>query len=479
MKKENIEISIADFAAILLKAFKPLLYGVLILALLGGVFGLWRSISVSKQMSAFEDQLSLAKEKVLDSQNVLAESERALLMREESEIPQAEELVSRAEEQLANRKEYLEDSLYFSIDPFHCGAARLTVKLDQNNDTALAAFSSLSAFLSRSFSDNSELLPVIRNLLNTDAEGAYIRELISVSGLSDSIAEISVYHSDPQLADATAEVLFGQLNEYLNTSGASLRIIDHFCGYEVNLEMRDRQLSAMDDLILAEDALVDSGESLHRLKNEIPVLQKAVETASETLEKDTSELKKAQRNYNFSRLSAKNILLRVLTYMIVTACIGFLIFSFLIIVKCVSSGKLLNRNMILSGCEYPLIGELPSEKKRVFDRLIRRLEGEKISDYQSAANAVAQTLKALSDARSVCFVSSLGKSAAEELVTLTEGRIKACGDIVSDFEAISALSSYDGIVLVEEKDRSLIADLDSEIRRSGALGKDILGIILI
>ena len=389
MKKENIEISIADFAAILLKSFKTILYSVLIFALLGGGFGLHRSISVSRNISALEDQLSAAKEKVQDSQRILAESESALLMRKETEIPQAEELVSYSSEQLAGRREYLENSLYCSIDPLHCGVARLTIMLDQNNDTASAGFSSFSASLSRSFSDTGELFPVIRNLFNTDAEKAYIRELISVSVLSDSIAEISVYHSDSQLADAAAEAVVGQLNEYLKKSGASLRIIDRFCGYEINWEMRDRQLSAMDNLILAEHALVDSGETLYRLKSEIPVLQKAVETASSALENDASVLKKAQRNYDLSQLSAKNILLRVFYCLIVAAFIGLLIICYVIIVKEVSGGKLLNRNMILSACDYPLIGELPSKKKRVFDSLIRRLEGEKILDYQSAANAVA------------------------------------------------------------------------------------------
>ena len=184
-------------------------------------------------------------------------------------------------------------------------------------------------------------------------------------------------------------------------------------------------------------------------------------------------------NSGYRALSAKNIAKRSLRYAAVMFFIGLLISCFFVLVYGVLGGKLQNRSVVLTNCEYPLLGNLPCEKKRLFEKTIRTLEGESKDDYQTAVEAVAQTLLSLSNDRHTCFVSSLGKDVPGSLVSLLAERIPVCGDIASDSEAIKTLSSFDSIVLIEKKGKSKLAMIDNEIQRAKVFGKDILGIVLI
>ena len=479
MKNDTAEITIADLMALLLKAFKPILCATLVFALIGGFFGFFRAMNDRKHISALEEDVKAAEESFLSSQEKLAEAEDDLTTRKEIEFSQAEDLINNSEELVFNRKKYLEESLYCAIDPFHCGVSRMTVQIHSENDAPEETTSVLTALLSNLFSDNSEFPLSIQKIIKSDAEYAYIRELISISYLSDNLAEITVFHSDPQIAEEAAEAICLELSHYLNQNGNySFEVIDRFNGIEVNWEMYERQLSAKRELVSAEQTLMDAREKLQRIKSEVPDLEKAVEDAEKTLEKELNALQKTQKKYN-TIASNSNTVKSSIRYLISMLFVGLFLSCFFVIAINLLSGRLLNRRMALSSFDYPLLGILPTDKPCLFEKTIRKLEDENNADYQSSSNAVAQTLVSLASNHSVCFVSSLGKDAAKNLVSLTDGHISICGDIVNDPDAIKTLSSFDSIILVEKKNVSLLSMINHEIQRANALGKDILGIVLI
>ena len=68
---------------------------------------------------------------------------------------------------------------------------------------------------------------------------------------------------------------------------------------------------------------------------------------------------------------------------------------------------------------------------------------------------------------------------AAALLPYLDGKISVCGDILNDPEAIKDLDKYDSIILVEQKRKSVLSQIDSQVLRAKAFDKDILGIVLI
>ncbi|MBQ4257746.1 MAG: hypothetical protein II713_01960, partial [Clostridia bacterium] len=141
--------------------------------------------------------------------------------------------------------------------------------------------------------------------------------------------------------------------------------------------------------------------------------------------------------------------------------------------------KLQNQSFVLSRFSFPLLGVLPRRKKRPFEKTIRRLEGDPETDFESAARVAAQNLLAVAADRKVCVVSSLGAKEVEPLVPYLNERVAICGDILRDVGAVKSLDEYEGIVLVEERERSRIDQIEGEVLHAEALGKKVLGIILM
>ena len=478
MNKDTIEIRFADLAAMVLKAFKPMVCAALIVALLGGAFGVFRSYRAGKNIAAFEESLSKAEARLSESGAKLAEAEELLAARKEAEIPQAEDLICRAEELVNSRTEYMENSLYQAIDPFHCGFARLSVYLKPLRGGGDPA-SVLSSAVSRLFSDESELFLSLQEIMSLQTDPAYIKELVSVSVIAGDMAEIKVLHADPQIAEQAADAICAELFRFLGGDARfSPEIADRYCGFEVNWEMRDRQLLNKGNLISADQSLSNAKEQLQRLKKDIPDLEKDVEKANTAFLTDQNASRKAQKQYDSALLTTKNIVKRAAVYFLIALCVSLLIGCFFVVLLGIAGGKIQNRNTVLSFCRYPLLGILPCEKPRLFENAIRKLEGESCVDRSSALNSIVQTLYSLVGKRSACFVSSCGKETAGILLPWMDGRIPACGDIVNDPEAVKQLSTFDSIILIEKKGSSEISMVESEIQRAASLGKDILGIIL-
>ena len=480
MKRASLEISLKDLVAMLLKTIKPIVCAALILGILGACFGFYQSYNSGKDIASLQEKVDTANEIMLDSKENKLTAERDLKDKRDVQIPQAKERIRHAEELVSVRKEYAENSLYYAIDPFHCGISRLTVQLSPLK----ASKDDLPAFISaadlRLFSNNSELFSAVRDKLKSDADLSYIRELVSISISSSNCVVISVLNKDSQLADAAADIIYAELKEYLKQDAMfSSEISDRFCGYEINWEMRDRNLKSDGDLIAAERELAEAQKDLLIFQNDLKALERAVTDAKSMFDEDQSALVQAQKALENAVPTPKNIIISTLLFFVVMFIVGLFIASFVVLFYSFSGAKILNQNSIISISDYPLFGVLPSEEHYLFDKAIRKLEGESNCDYQSAAEAVGQTILCAVGERSVCFVSSLGKEIAEKLVPFTDGHIPACGNIIDDPNAIKAMSSYDGIILVEKKGLSETALIETVFQRAKALDKEILGMVLL
>ncbi len=489
MNNEQAEISIrfSDLCAAFLKKLKPIVVFVLIFSLLGALFGAFRTIRGGANVS--EEALLEAETALVDAKNSVSEAEGALNKLLELDIPQAEAAVERAELLAQRRQDYLNNSLYYALDPFHLGVSRVTLYVETPSQVdpdapwlGDEAQSSISNAFAKLYPLDSEVLENARKIMKTDAELPYISELVSITASDYKFVELCVYHEDPATAKAVTDYLLQALPERLNDTfdDFSVYVISQFSGYEISWKMNDRHIEAEDNFALAQTDLFTAEQTLQTLQeNNRASAEQLIEDSRSAAEEAEAELLTLQERAASARPTTKNIVKKAVIFAFVFCVLGLFASCVLVFLDKLFSGKLQDINDVLTRCSFPLIGTLPAQKKRPFEKTIRRLEGEPDLDYEAAGKATAQSLFSVVGDRRVALVSSEGPETVQEFLPFTGERIPVCGDLLRDAEAVKAARDYDGFVLVEKRGKSRFDLVAAEVRRIRSLGKQVEGIILL
>ena len=486
MDKKEIELRLADVLAIVLKAVKPVICIALAAALLLGAFGAYRALNAEKNATVTQNDLDFAAEDVERAAAAVTKAQRDLTKRLNIEIPDAETKVKRAEQLVERRRSYIDNSLYYALDPFNYGVSRLTFYIETDENISgnpwnpVSPQSSIATAYTNIYSVDNEILNNVREIMNTDADIRYIRELVSVSNVSDQFVQITVYHTDAQVAQNVVDYLYDSLMERLNGSvgNFSANIIGRFTGYEVDWTMNENHALSEDNLVSAERALSDAEDNVTALNDGVSDLEKAIVDAETALSDAESALAKLQKKYDESKLNTANVLKRTLRYAVIGLVAGLIGGCLLAAAIGVFGRKLQNRSAVLSRYSFPIVGILPRPKKLLFGNLIRRLEGDPELSFEDAARATAQSLLGVSQGRRTCLVSTEGAAVIDELVPYIGKSVGVCGNILKDAEAVKALDDYDSVVLVERRGSSNLDAIENEVTRAKVLGKDILGCVL-
>lgn len=487
MDKKEIELRLADVLAMLLKAAKPIVCITLAFALLFGAYGAYRALHAEKNASVTQKDLEAAAEEVERASASVTKAERDLTKRLNIEIPDAETKVKRAEQLVDKRRSYIDNSLYYALDPFNYGVSRLTFYIETEDGSnpdmpwiSVSPQASIATAYTNIYSVDNEILNNIRNIMNTDADIRYVRELISVSNVSDQFVQITVYHSDAQVAQNVVDYLYESLMERLNgnVGNFSANIIGRYTGYEVDWAMNENHALNEDNLISAERALSDAEDNVAALNEGVTDLENAIDDAKTAQSDAESSLAKLQKKYDESTLNTANVLRRTLRYAVIGLVAGFIGGCIIMAALGVMSRKLQNRSAVLSRYSFPIIGILPRQKKHLFDRQVRRLEGDPELSLEDAARSTAQSLLSAAQGRRACLISTEGSAVIDELVPYLEKGAGVCGNILKDADAVKALADYDSVFLVERRGTANLDVLENEVTRARALGKDILGIVL-
>ena len=489
MNNEQAEISIrfSDLCAAFLKKLKPIVVFVLIFSLLGALFGAFRAIRGGASVS--EEALLEAETALVDAKNSVSEAEGTLNKLLELDIPQAEAAVERAELLAQRRQDYLDNSLYYALDPFHLGVSRVTLYVETPSQVdpdapwlGDEAQSSISNAFAKLYPLDSEVLENARKIMKTDAELPYISELVSITASDFKFVELCVYHEDPATAKAVTDYLLQALPERLNDTfdDFSVFVISQFCGYEISWKMNDRHIEAEDNFALAQTDLFTAEQTLQTLQeNARASAEQLIEDSRSAAEEAEAELLTLQERAASARPTTKNIVKKAVIFAFVFCVLGLFASCVLVFLDKLFSGKLQDINDVLTRCSFPLIGTLPAQKKRPFEKTIRRLEGEPDLDYEAAGKATAQSLFSVVGDRRIALVSSEGPETVQEFLPFAGERIPVCGDLLRDAEAVKAARDYDGFVLVEKRSKSRFDLVAAEVRRIRSLGKQVEGIILL
>lgn len=484
MNDTEMTVRISDLLAMMLRAFKTILCLVLILGFLGGVYGAY---SVAKtQPKVTQEDVEAAEKKMAAAESNLAKMQSALTFHNEVKIPGAIQKVERAERTVLQLQEYMENSIYYGMDPFHRGVARLRFAVDTDYVVApelavkasdprigiVKAYAEMCPF-------DAETMAQVRSIMGIVAPMQYLEELISVQSNNDYIVEIDVYYDDSQVAEKVVNHLFQTMTARGNEILPKHEIITlaTYVGYEIDPSMSKSHASYEDSLTKAEKALLDATASYQAIQNDTSE-EEAVADASAAFDSAQRALRNAKINYAKNRPSLRNMAKRAIKYGILGGLIGIVLGCCYALMKGLFGGIIQNQNEVMNRYSFPLIGVLPRTKKVWFDKTIRKLEGEPTGNFEATAQATAQSLLSRIGDRSVCIVSTGSSAIAQKLAAYTGEKVPVIGNIIDNAEAVKKLADYTGIVLVEERGKSRVDLVDAQVLRAKALNKEILGIVL-
>ena len=487
MNNKEIEIRFSDLLAMMLKSLKMIIALALILGLLGCAYGVCSALREQPRVTL--EDVEAAETNVALAKSRLTSAENALSFRDEVTIPNAKREVERAELLVQQLQEYRDNSIYYGMNPYHHGAARLrfTVETDyavlpelavQANDPRIGI---VNAYIGmRPF--DSETLDKVLAILGIEVPQQYIAELISVRNINDYLVEIRFYYDDLQVAEKVVNYLY----ETMTARGAEMlsehqaKVLTVASGYETDQAMNDNLTAFEKNLTDAEEAFRTANKSYQAaLSNAAEkTTEQAVTEAAENLIAAENALQSAQANYANNRPNVRHLVKELVKTGLAGGLIGAVLGCFFALCKSIFGGVIQNQNEVMNRYAFPLIGVLPRTKKQWFDASIRKLEGEPTGSFDATAQATAQSLLARIGEKSVCLVSTGDGAVARKLAAYTDDALPVIGSIIGDANAVKELAKYDGIVLVEERGRSRVDLVDAEVLRAEALHKDIIGIVL-
>ena len=491
MEKNELEIKVTDIVASFLKSIILIIaITVLFTALLGG-YGYYRAKN-TKVSDSIQESVEAAAEKVAAKEMAIDNLNKRNETINEVSIPYYTRKIERDRALNEKRRTYLDTSIYYTIDPFNCGTARITFAVDAPiPEGAAEEYANYKANEQRRivnacavmypFSD--EILENVKKILGSDADKRYIEELIKVTNVEDQFVCLDVYYTDLDLAKKAADYLFSEIKKILYDLDPTYKVsvVNSFNGYEVNREMYDSRTRYEDSILSSERTLTTDTDALNNLNKSIEDNLTSLSEAKEELtllKKDLESAENKLSNVQASRSSKRS----VIKFGVVGFVLGLFMSLAFVYVRDVCSVKIRSRNNLLSRFPYPLLGVAPSSKRLFFDKTIKNLEGDPTYDNKAVVDAtVANTLAiAAKSGDSCCMIGTIEPSdpALASLKDALKGKIEYVGNILSDAKTVKSVEKFGSVVLVEKRGTSRADSISEEITKLNSLQKEIVGIIL-
>lgn len=483
MKTNETPIRISDLLAMLLKAAKAILCCTLILGFLGAAYGAYSQRKATAAPTTAE-AVQRAETAAESAELLFEQAQRALTRQNEVELPNAERDLVQAWSLVQQQLAYREKSLYYAMDPFHRGAARLTffVQTDAEESPVLGEAPQASIVLAyaQAHAFDEETLEHVRDLLKVDADLPYIEELISVKDVEGRFVEIQVTCDDVKAAEQAVNYLYETLVARMKgvLADHDVRVVSTFAGVEVDQDMFNSRIENEDRFLTAQKSITSAEDRLAKLQKGVEDRKKAVEDTRAKAASARSALAEARQGLENAQASGGSVLKKAVKFGVAGLVAGLMIGCGVALFRGLFGGRVENQSEIMRRYEFPLIGVLPRTKKVWFDRAIRRLEGEPVGNFEATAQATAQSLLGRIGDRAVCLVSTDSRDIAEKLAAYTEDRVQVVGSILDDAASVKELADYEGVILVERRGKSRLDLVDAEVLRAKALGKEVLGIVL-
>lgn len=492
MENKEIEIRVPDILAAFLKSICLIVAATIFFGALLGAYGYYKARHTVVDTS-YEETITAVSHSITEKETTIRNLQARNQTLTDYNLPYYTRKLENDTQLSERRRSYLENSYYYSIDPFNCGTARITFAVDAPiPEGAAQEYASYKANEQRRivnacaamtpFSD--EVIENVRKILNIDAEKRFVEELITVTNVEDQFVRLDVYFSDPALAQKAADYLFTEMCKIVNELDPEyqVNVVSSFNGSIVNWEMYEERTMYEDSLLASEKNMAADNDSINTLNKTIEDNTVSIDAANIELTKLKHELEAAQnslKNANQSTSAKKN----VIKFGLVGCVFGLIVSCVYVYVTDIFSGKIRSRNNVISRFPYPLLGVVPSQKKRLFNKTIKKLEGDPLyPDKDVTAATAANTLAIATKDDAACAMIGTISKEDPSLLTLKEAmhdKIRFSGNILSDAKTVSEIEKCSKVILVEKRNVSRLDSVSEEIEKLRSLNKEILGIILL
>lgn len=493
MENNEVQIRIQDVFASFLKSIVWIALITIFFAGALGAFGIYKARH-AKISGSYSADIAAKEKEIVDKQDEIFNLEKENSTIREVDIPFTENRINKEKALSESRKEYAENSIYHSIDPFNAGCAKITISVNVevpegitddlpeylDNEQRRAANACIAVY---PFSD--KVLEKVRSMLGEDCDLRYIKELIFITNMNNQYVRLDVFYPEPEKAMKVADYLYEEMVKTISEIEPSftLSVVTKFSGFDVNWQVYDDHSTHADKVILAEKNIAADMDTLNEKNAKLDLNTQKINLATGELNSLNNELTAAENALAAARQSqsAKKGLIK---FGLIGAFIGFFIACAFFYLKYLLGGKIRNRNTIICRYPYPLLGVVPSKKKFLFDKTIKRLEGDPVYADDDVITAIAANTLAIADTEGSagnCLVGTIEEKdpALKQLKEALDGKVSYAGNILSEARAVKALDKCSHVVLVEKRNESQIDSLTEEITKLKALKKEILGIILL
>ena len=206
-----------------------------------------------------------ARRDLLADANKAANSEIELL--EEGELSSLWKAVAATNQNLAQLADYCDNSPYMALDPFHCTIYDVSLLARSSSNGSNDSFSSVgeqaAAAISAICTMDNTVLEKVRELLSTNQDLDYLRQLIYVFN-DQNIVHIRLYCADTESAQSVIDYLCRTVTDRLRSDnlGFTVEEISRYNGTVVDSFVREKQILTIDELSKTIITLTDAEAAL-------------------------------------------------------------------------------------------------------------------------------------------------------------------------------------------------------------------------
>ncbi len=368
------------------------------------------------------------------------------------------------QQRLEQQTAYLKESVLMQTDPYNApsASADIFVKLDSAewkdlpSNTSFDPTDSLLSIYVSNFHSNINWAP-IEALTGKDA--LYLKELIGISAdYNSNTFTVSVRHSDSGIAQQLLNIIVEQvMDRYRNMDAGinkhTISIVNTTLTYTIDDTLADTQKGNMDAISFYEQAIIDCRSGLEQLEEPNP----------------PSGLKK---------------------YLVLGFAAGGLLAAALYAAEYILDGRIHEKTEIKDRYGCWLLGVMPhTEKPRHFsfvDRLLRKLEGTNRQPSEAdAGRLIAAGIMAMAgEHKKLLVIGTTDFDRIQKFTSLISPMLKditmtAAADINFMPDAVMNVTQCDAVVLAEEQHISTREGIQRENEFITALGKSIIGYVLL
>lgn len=376
--------------------------------------------------------------------------------------------IADSQERLTQQELYMKESVLMKTDPYAkpTASADFFVRLDDTewgklpDNINVDPTDSIIKMYTTSYFSNLDWEPLEKL---TGGQEIYLKELLGINtDYNSNTFSISVVYSDGDMAQQILDNILSQVIEQQQdmaekVNGHSLSVINKSLTYSIDTSLADRKKSNEEAIANYERAILGYQEALDELKEHEP---------------------KEPIMIGFVKYPAAGFVLGIFLLA------AFYVTSYLLGGKLHGEEELKNRY----GCA--MLGYYPSpEKKGIFtsiDCFIDKLSQNYIyHDKENSYKRIAVNISNLAGTgKSILITGTVHTEKIQSLTSkiapmLSDFALTTAGDMNQDVSTLELLAKCDSVILVEEKDKSQIHDIQKEFDSIRSLGKAVIGYVLL